>query len=302
VQVEIRDVSGIDELERWIAVHNAVRADDPANLEQKVLIRAEELEHVDLLAYVDGEPAGVAKLSGDSESVRSGCPWIDVCVLPARRRRGIGSALLEAVSAHARRQGKVALAGEVRADDVESIGFLERRGFVESSRFERLEVDLDSRGAADVAVPLGLELTWLADRPTLLPGMYEVAAATYPELGGYIGRQAETLVQWQVYELGSGAALLDLTPIALAGGRVVGFATIRGLDELAAELRMVCVLPEWRGRGVACALLEAQLAAARRAGLRRAVTWVRDGEPRGLYTRLGMRAGGAAIEFRGPLV
>jgi GNAT superfamily N-acetyltransferase len=302
VQVEIRDVSGIEELERWIAVHNAVRADDPANLEQKVLIRAEELEHVDLLAYVDGEPVGIAKLSGDSESVRSGCPWIDVGVLPARRRRGIGSALLEAVSAQARRQGKVALAGEARADDVESIGFLERRGFVESGRFERLELDLGSGGEPEGAVPPGLELTWLADRPTLLPGMYEVAAATYPELGGYIGRQAETLVQWQVYELGSGAALLDLTPLALAGGRVIGFATIRGLDEVTAELRMVCVLPEWRGRGVAGALLEAQLAAARRAGLRRAVTWVRHDQPVGLYRRLGMHPGAAAIEFRGPLV
>jgi GNAT superfamily N-acetyltransferase len=301
VQIEIRDVSGIDELERWIAVHNAVRPDDPANLEQKVLIRAEELEHVDLLAYVDGEPAGVAKLSGDSESVRSGCPWIDVCVLPERRRRGIGSALLEAISAQARRQGNVALAGEARAEDVESIGFLERRGFVESGRFERLELDLGPNGAADGAAPPGVELTWLADRPALLTGMYEVAAATYPELGGYIGRQAETLVQWQVYELGSGAALLALTPLALAGGRVVGFATIKGVDELTAELRMVCVLPEWRGRGVAGALLEAQLAAARRAGLRRAVTWVRGGQPVGLYRRLRMRPGAAAIEFRAAL-
>lgn len=298
--VEIRDVSGIDELERWIAVHNEVRADDPANLEQKVLIRAEELDHVDLLAYVDGEPVGVAKLSGDSESVRSGCPWIDVCVLPARRRRGIGSALLEAVSAYARRQGKTGLAGEARADDLESIGFLERRGFVESGRFDRYEVDLETRTEPD-EVPPELELTWLADRPTLLPGMYEVAAATYPELGGYIGRQAETLVQWQVYELGSGAALLDLTPVALAGGRVVGFATIKGIHEHTAELRMVSVLPEWRGRGVARALLETQLAAARRAGLRRAVTWVRDDQPAGLYRGLGMRPGAAALEFRGPL-
>jgi GNAT superfamily N-acetyltransferase len=187
------------------------------------------------------------------------------------------------------------------ADDSASIGFLERRGFVESDRFHRYELELPA--ARSPSPPDGVELAWLVERPGVLQGMYEVAAATYPELGGYLGRQAETLVEWQVYELGSSDALFELTPVAVAGGEVVGFATLRKLSgDETAELRMVCVLPGWRRRGIARALLGAQLAAAHDHGFRRLVAWLRESGPAGLYRSLGFEPAATCIVFRGPLV
>jgi GNAT superfamily N-acetyltransferase len=301
--IEIRSVSGIDELERWVAVHNAIRPDDPESTDQKVLIRAEEIDHVDLLAYVDGEPVGTAMIAGDRESEGSGRPWVEVNVLPSHRGRGVGTALLRAASEHARRRGKLGFECEAFADDLHSIAFLERRGFVEHARFRQYGLDLSPGRALDPEVPSGLELAWLVERPSLVAGMYEVAAATYPELGGYIGRQAETLVEWQVYELGSSNAMLDLTPVMLCGAQVVGFSTARRLvDAGTAELRMVSVRSEWRRRGVARALVQAQLGAARDRGFRRLVVWLCEGGPAGLYRGLGFEPVAACIVFRGPLL
>jgi GNAT superfamily N-acetyltransferase len=303
VPIEIRSVSGIDELERWVAVHNAIRPDDPESTHQKVLIRAEEIDHLDLLAFVDGEPVGTAMVAGDRQSEGSGRPWVEVNVFPGHRGRGVGTALLRAASEHARRRGKIGFECEAFADDLHSIAFLQRRGYVECERFEQHGLDLHRDRALDPQVPDGLELAWLVERPSLVAGMYEVAAVTYPELGGYLGRQAETLVEWQVYELGSSNSLLELTPVMIAGEQVVGFATVRTLvEDGTAEVRMVCVLPEWRRRGIAQALLGAQLTAARDRGFRRLVVWLRESGPAGLYRSIGFEPVAACIVYRGPLV
>jgi GNAT superfamily N-acetyltransferase len=112
--VDIRPVSGRDDLERWVAVHNRVRRDDPATTDAKALVRALQTERADLLAFVDGVPVGTAVLSGDAESVDSG-PYLQVSVLPAYRGRGIGDALLRAASQGARRFGRTGLSCDVDA-------------------------------------------------------------------------------------------------------------------------------------------------------------------------------------------
>jgi GNAT superfamily N-acetyltransferase len=62
------------------------------------------------------------------------------------------------------------------------------------------------------------------------------------------------------------------------------------------------VLPEWRRRGVARALHQAQIAAAGDHGFRRLVAWVRDSGPGDLYRGLGFEPTAGAIEFNGPLL
>jgi GNAT superfamily N-acetyltransferase len=300
--IEIRPVSGMEQLERWVALRNTIRPDDPEDAAMKALLRAQEPDHVDLLASVDGEPAGTAMLSGDAESEASGRPWMEIDVLPAYRGRGVGTALLNAVSEEARRQGRTALACETSADDAYSLSFLERRGFSLYRRWEQLALDLDAGTGLAPAAPEPVEITSIAERPALLAGMYAVAAATYPELGDYMARHAESFVKWQVYELGNAAVRLDLVPLAVVDATVVGFATMRTLlDAATAELKMVAVLPEWRGRGIARALLAAQAAGAWHAGMRRLTTWVpRDG-PVGLYRRVGFEPVGEYFVLHGPL-
>jgi GNAT superfamily N-acetyltransferase len=303
VAIDIQPVSGMDQLARWVAVQNEVRPDDPETTSMKALIRAREPGHLDLLAYVEGEPAGAGMLADDPESRRSGHPWVAVNVPARHRGRGVGAALLGALSDHARDRGAGGLACAVRADDAYSRSFLSRRGFVEYGRFERCSVDLDAQEPSPAALPAGIELDWLGDRPALLEGMHSVAVATYPELGGHRARQAQDFVEWQVYELGSPNTLLDAVPVALATDRVVGFATMRKLLEAATgELRTVMVLPEWRRRGIASTLLHAQLARARDAGMRRVTVWVRHTQPIDLFLSLGFRVEDGSILLRGPLL
>src|SRR5689334_22234722 len=54
----------------------------------------------------------------------------DIAVVPARRRSGIGSALLAEISERARVHGTTEIQGEVQESDVESRAFFEHRGFV----------------------------------------------------------------------------------------------------------------------------------------------------------------------------
>ena len=71
-----------------------------------------------------------------------GCGFVDVShasaarahvlVTPRARRQGVGSALLDGVSEHARTAGLAELEGPVRADDEGSLQYFLRRGFTTS--------------------------------------------------------------------------------------------------------------------------------------------------------------------------
>lgn len=301
--IEIKVVSGYAELERWVAARNEVFPDDPDSAEMMALVRASELEHVDLLASENGEVAGTGMLAGDPSSLASTHPYVEVTVRAEHRGQGVGSALLQELSERVRRLGKEGVDCEARAHDDYSVAFLERRGFVELGRSAKYVLELERFDGADPVPPEGVELATLSERPDLLQGMYEVARLTYPEVGGYQARQAETFGDWQLYHLGSPRTALDMTAIALAGGRVVGFATLtHGLDGRSVEHRIAVVLPEWRRRGIATTLLRAQLAAAKRAGIQTVIAWGRSkhvGVPYG--TELGFETRTETIAFRGPL-
>jgi N-acetylglutamate synthase-like GNAT family acetyltransferase len=303
VTIEIRAVSGYADLERWVATRNAVLPDDPDSAEMMVLVRATELDHVDLLACENGEILGTGMLAGDPSSIESSHPYVEVTVPEEHRGRGIGAALLRELSERARRLGKEGLETESRAHDEYSIAFLERRGFVETGRSAKYVLELSKYEGPVLSRSEGVELAMLADRPDLLQGMYEVAKLTYPEVGGYQAKQAESLHEWQLYHLGSPRTALDMTPIAIAEGKVIGFATlIRRADGRSAEHRICAVHPDWRRRGIATLLLQAQLAAAKQAGLETVIAWGRSAHVGQTYgTKLGFEQQAETIAFRGPL-
>lgn len=301
--IEIRPVSGYADLERWVATRNEVHPDDPDSAEMMALVRATELDHVDLLAWEDGQILGAGMLAGDPQSVDSTHPYVDVTVPARHRGRGVGAALFRELSERARRLGKEGLVCESRAHDDYSISFLERRGFVETGRAAKFVLDLGEYEAVDPVPPEGVEVAMLAERPELVPDMYEVAKETYPEVGGFQARQAERLQDWQLYQLGSPGVALDMTPLAIAEGTVVGFATMNlQADGRSAEHRIAAVRSEWRRRGIATFLLQAQLNAAKRAGVETVVAWGRSAHAGRTYgTRVGFESRGETIAFRGPL-
>ena len=301
--VEIRPVSGYAELERWVEARNEVLPDDPDSAQMMALVRASELDHVDLLAYENGDVVGTGMLAGDPASLESSHPYVEFTVRQAHRGRGVGSALLRDLSDRVRRLGKEGLECESRAHDDYSIAFLERRGFAATGSAAKYELELDAFDGHEPTPPEGVELAMVAERPDLLQGMYRVAELTFPEMGGYQAKQAESFHDWQLYQLGSAGIALDMCPIALAGDEVIGFATlIRRPDGRTAEHRIAAVLPEWRRKGIATTMLRAQLVVAKRASLQTVIAWGRSRHAGLFYgTRLGFEPRAETIAFRGPL-
>jgi GNAT superfamily N-acetyltransferase len=192
VTIEIQAVSGYAELERWVEARNEVLPDDPDSAQMMALVRASELEHVDLIACDDGEVVGTGMLAGDPSSLQSSHPYVEVTVREGHRGRGVGSALLQDLSDRARRLGKDGLECESRAHDDYSIAFLERRGFAATGRAAKYELELDAFDGAEPSPPPGIELAMVSDRPDLLQGMYRVAEVTFPE-----HRIAAVLPEWR---------------------------------------------------------------------------------------------------------
>jgi GNAT superfamily N-acetyltransferase len=302
VSIDVRPVTGYAALERWVDLRNEVVTDDPHSAQMIALIRASESQRVDLLALEGDEPVGTGMLAGDPNSLESSYPYVEVMVPERNRGRGVGTALIRALSAHARALGKDGLHCDTREHDTYTIAFLERRGFFEVGRIPLLRLDLDRVEAVEPAPPDGVELARLAERPDLLQGMYAVAETTYPEIGGHIAKEAGSLRDWQLYELGDPRLLFEMTPIALAGGNVVGFATMLCLpDGVTAAHRITTVLPDWRGRGIGTVLARAQIVAAKRAGLRAVTVWQRTELVRRLFVGLGFETLAVSIDYHGPL-
>ena len=297
--IEIRPVLGLADLERWVALRNEVFPDDPEHVEMMVLVRASELDHVDLLALDGAEVVGTGMLAGDP-SISSGRAWMEITVPERHRRRGIGTSLLDAITAHAQALGHAGLDCEAREDDPYSVAWLGRKGFAEAGRQEQLALGLAAAGAGP-EVPEGVELVRLSDRPDLVSGMFELAHHVYSELGGPRASQAQAIEEWQVYELGSPALRLELTPVALARDEVVGYATMIELPDGRTGLhRTTAVHPDWRLCGVGEAVVVALIAEARERGLASLLVWPESESLSELFGRLGYVRRTADITFCGP--
>ena len=118
--IEIKAVSGYGDLERWVEARNDVLSDDPHTAEMMALVRASELEHVDLLASEDGEIVGAGMLAGDPASTASTHPYVEVTVPRTYRGRGVGAALFQELSERARRLRKASSARPARTTSIRS--------------------------------------------------------------------------------------------------------------------------------------------------------------------------------------
>jgi mycothiol synthase len=209
-----------------------------------------------LLLHRDGGYAYV-----DRSSV-PGSAFAMVRVRPDRRRRGIGSALVEAAAAAARELGSGSAWGWVRAGDEESLRFASVRGFREVGR----EVELRRRLVpGEGSVPENVvEL-----RPEHRVGAYAVAVAAVRDMPTAGAAEARSFDDWVEEVLRARAAFA-----ALHEGTVVGYATLQPLGDEPRRLEhgFTGVLPEHRRRGFATALGRAQIAWAAEHGYEELVT------------------------------
>jgi mycothiol synthase len=292
------------ELPTLVEITNAVNADAAATVAGFVDWRRQAEDTTWLLAERDGDPVGRAIVLVGWHRPRH-VALTEFSVLPEHRRRGAGTALLDAVSRWARERDATELVGEVREDDPESLGWAERRGFREIGRESRLVLELATVDAPEPDPPPGIQIVTWAERPELARGMYEVAREASPDIPGNDDDDIGTFEEWLSRDMQGESDRPEATFVALADGEVVGFAKFsvsRDQKERAFH-DLTGVRRPWRGRGIASALKRTQIAWAKRQGYERLETMNEErNEPiRRLNERYGYRVVPGRILVSAPL-
>jgi mycothiol synthase len=279
--IEIRRAESDADLEAWRGVRIAVLPNE-RTMTVAEMRAAKTAEQLHLLA----EDAGVVVGCGFTDRSSAGNrAFVAPRVLPEARRKGVGTALLRALVAHAGTLKVEKLTASVNASNGGAIAFAERFGFEEAERqVEQVKV-LGNEPAPDF--PAGVEIVTIAERPELLREAYPLAAEQ-----GYADMAMPWAVMVKLDEwLREEATHPAGSFVALADGEIVGFSGLmRDSDQPhRAEDGLTVVRRDWRRRGLATALKRAELAWAAVNGLREVYTWTQRGNDgmRAVNERLG---------------
>jgi mycothiol synthase len=293
--IAVRRVESDADLEAWRQVRLSVLADERTATVDEYR-RRDSPERLFLLAELEGEIAGCG-FAGRSDL---GHAAVAPLVLRARRRRGVGSALLAELLAHARALGFTAAGAHVDGADEPSLAFACRHGFEELDRQVEMVLSLD--GPSSEPPPFdGVEFTAIADRPELLEQSYGLACEGYADLKLASGSVSVTLEEW----LRDEATFPGGSFVALADAEIIGYAGLMRWpdDDARAEHGLTVVRRAWRRRGLATALKTREIAWASRNSVRELVTWTQRGNEalQGVNERLGYITRSVSVSVRRPL-
>ena len=292
-----------DELARWVAVTRAA-TNEADTVDGYLDWKRQARETVWLLATEGKQDAGAAIGVGGWHSPE-GVARGEVTVVRESRGAGVGSALLNALSAWARDLGYSDLMGPVKETDDVSLAWAKRRGFVEVGRNSLLALDLTHAPKPAVEPPAGIEIVSWADRPGVEAGMYAVAREAYPDVPGEEDSEMASFEQWLSMDMQGAGDRPEATFVALAGDEVVAYAKL-SLSRARPTVAMhdiTGVKRAWRGRGIAGALKAAEIAWAKENGYVRLETQNEErNEPiRRLNQRHGYVVEPGSITVRGPI-
>ncbi len=291
-----------DDVEACVAINDRVSPHLPVSAEQiEHSLTSEPLRRL-FLVRVGGTAAGSGYVSPSSAGPR--VPYAMVRVVPEFRGRGIGRALYGALSEHGRELGGECLWGRVRDNDAESLRIVLAHGFKETGRQPMVAVD-PQRAPAAGRPPGGVEIVSLADRPELARGAWEVECEAVQDVPAPEPPTPESFERFAADNLEGPSALPAGCFVALVDGEVVGHSGLAALPvpPHAAENLFTGVRRAWRGRGIATALKQAQIAWARAHGYE----WIQtendelNTSMRGINARLGYEPVAGSILVRGPL-
>jgi mycothiol synthase len=291
----IRRAGSDADLAMHVRVWNTVRPDAPATSE---LVRERwdrEPQRLYLVAEDEGQAIG-AGIMAPSDS--DGRAFVAPCVLPAARRRGVGSQLLRELVAHAERHGYRWASSHVDGADAGSLAFARRFGFEEADRQVEQVVTLNGEERAPPPVPEGLHVVSVAERPHLLRESYELAVVGYADLATTVpvSISLDTWLREEATEPGGSFA-------ALAGDEVVGYSGLVAAPDGTYEDGLTVVHRRWRRRGLATLLKRTKLAWAAANGIDEIVTWTQRGNDgmRAVNEQLGYEYRSVSITVRSPL-
>ncbi len=297
--IELRRVVSAADAEVFLGVRNRIEPEYPFGRAAFESVRHYP-ERLDLVAYWNGVPIGVGSAGRHFDNPDGPWSFSNVRVARDHRRRGIGTAIFAAVAEHVAAQGKTGLYTVLREDDADSRGFLARRGWEEVLRTQHVRFELTRRSGEPV-LPEGVELVTMAEALDAL--VYDAAVEIEQDLPAADDVVTGTLEEWRERAVGP-LGVRACSFAALSGGQVVGYAILEDGEDGIAYHAMTGVRRGWRGRGLARALKERQLAAARAAGYRevRAANEVGNAPMRALNEKLGYTPLHAWLHVRGPLL
>jgi GNAT superfamily N-acetyltransferase len=259
--ITVRTVENDADIDTFVEIRRRIQPDNP--LPREVVVADEERpDHLGLIAELDGEPVGAASAGTFMGAPDGEFAAVTIRVVAEARRKGVGTALDLRCSQHARELGKTRLFVFARYDDEDSLGYFAFRGFEEIGRMQDVRLDL-STAVVERSAPRGIEIVAMQEEHER--GMYEAALEADADIPSATPIRSGTFEQWRERLLG-GRVLRDLSFVALDEGRVVGYAILGRHSEGTAEHWMTGVARSARGRGIALALKQAQIAAAKEAG------------------------------------
>ena len=275
MSIEVRRAESDADLEAWIHVRRTLFPNESAGTVEQQRER-ETPDRLLLVAELDGELAGSGLADRSSNLERA---FIVPRVLPAMRRRGVGTALLRALVSHALRMEVPGVSSLVDGNDAGAMAFAGHFGFEEVDRQVEQVRSIEGTEAAVSPLPDGVDVVTIEERPELLERSYELALQGYEDM----------VLPWTVVVpieewLREEATFPGGSLVALADGDIVGFSGLMRHDsEGVAEDGLTVVRRDWRRRGLARALKEREIEWAAANGLQEIVTWTQRGND-------GMRA------------
>jgi GNAT superfamily N-acetyltransferase len=293
VEILIRPVTSDEDYEAWRQVRLAVVPNERAPSVTELRGAAGGGQRY-FLAELDGALAGSGTVGKSDLAASAG---VAVRVLPAHRRRGVGTAVLRLLAGQAAGMG-FGVAGANVADPG-SARFAERYGFTEVDReVEQVRAIGDEPAPR---VPDGVVIVPVSERPELWRAAYGTVGKQAFQDMATVSALDVTLEQWERDWITS----QDATFIALAGGEVIGCAGLMPDPDSPwrAEHALTAVRRDWRRRGVAAALKRSTLAWAAAHGLTEVYTWTQRGndDMRALNTHLGFVTRTESISMRASL-
>lgn len=308
--LRIRTATDDTDLEVLAAIVGATTPDDPTTVEEMRWADRTYPGSRRFLADLEGTTVGAATVGRmfvhppDYRDL-----FASLVVLPSARRRGVGGALLDAISDHARGVGKEGLQLRATEDRPEGIDFLRRRGFIELERDRMVRLDLAGLEPPSDPGPDGIVLTSLDARPDRIAGVHAVAVEAFADIpSGDAPLTAGDLAEFRARDVDRPGVPHDGFVVAIdaATDEVVGYASLLMVpgSTTVAWHDMTAVARAYRGRGVALALKRATIAWAIRHGLQALETGndVDNAPMRAVNAHLGYRPLPDELTMRGPVL
>lgn len=275
-----------EDYKRAVAIFNAVWVGQEETVEEwkeRDEKRSKVLKWGRFFAEVDGQLAGYASYEQHQRMNHPGKLWVSVNVLPAIRRRGVGTALWQHLCREIEQFDPLRLFTGTRENFPEGVRFIEKRGFVESLRHWESRLELatfrleDWAGHARRVAEQGIEIrsvVELASDPDRDRKLYELGWAIEQDIPSpepAVRKSFEDFQKvWQKSNL-----VYDAWFVAQDKGEYVGLTEfwLNQADPGLFDIGGTGVIRSHRRRGIAMALKLRGIEFAQKRGIRELRTW-----------------------------